>query len=472
VTERGTAAAEVGRESAPRRSDAREAMRAAFEGALRSADPLRAIERSCAREGDDLRVAGEVIPLDAFERVMIVGAGKATPRLARGVLRLLRGTRGEGTVATRDGHAIPLAGIDVWEAGHPLPDARSLAAAAEALRLARRCTPRDLLLCLLSGGASSLWSAPVQGVTLGDLRGLTQDLLRAGASIHEINTVRKHLSRIAGGRLALASPAGRIVTIAVSDVVGSEPEVIGSGPTAPDPGTYADALGVLSARGVAVPARVRAHLTRGAAGGVEETPGPSHPRWQHCSYHVVASVRDALRGAEEALDARGYRVEVRSERMVGEAREVSREAVEYALRHARDRGGRLAFLWGGEPTVTVRGAGRGGRCQEMAVAAAAAIAGLPGIHVGCLATDGSDGPTFAAGGVVDGWSVDRATRAGVQASDSLRDNASLDFLHAARDLVVTGPTGTNVNDLLVILVDRAPRQTLVHTHATTPPAPA
>jgi len=428
-------------------------MRAAFEGALRSADPLRAIERTCARDGATLRVADEVIPLDTFERVMIVGAGKATPRLARGVLRLLDGTRGEGTIATRDGHGIPLAGIDVWEAGHPLPDARSLAASAEALRLARRCTPRDLLLCLLSGGASSLWSAPVPGITLGDLRDLTANLLRAGAAIHEINAVRKHLSRIAGGRLALSSPAGRIVTIAVSDVVGSEPEVIGSGPTAPDPSTYADALDVLSARGVEVPSRIRAHLTRGAKGGIEETPDPSHPRWGLCSNHVVASVGDALRGAEAMLRARGYRVEIRTERMVGEAREVSREAVEFALRRRNDGGDRLALLWGGEATVTVQGAGRGGRCQEMALAAAVSIAGHPGILVGCLATDGSDGPTAAAGGVVDGSSVERAARAGVHATDALRENASLDFLHAARDLVVTGPTGTNVNDLLVVLVD-------------------
>ncbi|HEV2150015.1 MAG TPA: DUF4147 domain-containing protein, partial [Longimicrobiaceae bacterium] len=361
-----------------------------------------------------------------------------------------------GTLTVPAGAPAPdLPGVELWPASHPLPDTHGLAGAAAALETARAAGKGDLVLCLLSGGASALWPAPPAGVSLSDLAQTTERLLRAGAPIAETNVVRRHLSRIAGGGLARAAAPARLVTLAISDVVGSAPETIGSGPTVPDGTTYRDALEVLLRHSVEVPPAVRAHLQRGDAGEVPENPGRGDPVFARASYHVVADNREALAAAAEEAERLGYRTAVVADDLEGEAREVAGEVAALA-RGAHGEGGSArisaAFLLGGETTVTVRGQGRGGRNQELALAAALQIEDEPGVVIAALGTDGRDGPTNAAGGMVDGETVGRGRAQGMEARDALERNDAHPFLRATGDLVVTGPTGTNVSDLVLVLV--------------------
>lgn len=436
----------------------REHVRPILDAALAAVDPHAAVVRSLSLDGDALLVAGsEPVVLGAVDRVLLVAVGKAAGPMAQGALELLGERIGGGTVATPDGALVPLpARIETWEAAHPVPDARGLAAAVAALRTAREAGPRDLVLCLLSGGASALWTAPVDGVSLSDVRAVTHALLRAGAPIAALNTVRRHLSRTAGGWLARAAAPARVVTLAISDVVGSAPETIASGPTAPDPTTYADALATLREFGIHGPPAALAHLRRGAAGEHPETPKPEDNAFARASYHVVARNRDALAAAAGEAERRGYRTTVLGDDMEGEAREVAAQVAALAWgAHAEGRSGALpaAFLLGGETTVTVRGPGRGGRNQELALAAALALDGEPGVVVAALGTDGRDGPTPAAGAVVDGTTAARGRALGLDPQAHLDRNDAHPFLRATGDLLVTGPTGTNVNDVVLVLVD-------------------
>lgn len=371
--------------------------------------------------------------------------------MAAGVLELMGERVVGGVITVPDGLGRPLRGIDVWEAAHPVPDARGLAGAAEALAFARSAGRDDLVLCVLSGGASSLWPAPPDGVTLGDLREVTGRLLAAGAPINDINTVRRHLSRIAGGGLARAADPARVLTLAISDVVSGPAHAIGSGPTLPDPSTYADALGVLSRWEVAPPAAVRRHLQAGVAGEVPETLKPGEPG-SAAPFHVIASLREALAAAAEEAARLGYASAVVDDRIEGPARDAG-QAIGRAVLAAREAGGRRALVWGGETTVVVKGAGRGGRNQELALAAARVLQDRPGIALASFATDGIDGPTSAAGALIDGGTIGRAAERGHDPDAALEDNDSCTFLGAAGDLVVTGPTGTNVNDVVVALIE-------------------
>ena len=433
----------------------REHARAILRAALAAADARAAVARALSLEGTRLRVAGaEEVDLAAVDRIVLVGAGKAACAMAAGALEVLGGWVAEGSVTTKDGHAAPLPGIEVWEAAHPVPDTRGLAGAADALRLARSAGPRDLVLCLLSGGASALWPAPVAGVSLSDLQAVTDALLRAGATIHELNTVRKHLSRTGGGWLAAAAAPARVVTLAVSDVVGGALDVIASGPTVPDPTEFADALEVLAAHAIQPPPAVRAHLQAGDAGEVDETPKPGDLVFERASAHVIAGNADALRGAAREAERLGYRAQLVADDVEGEASSVG-EQVGLLVRGTLDErpSAPVALLLGGETTVTVRGAGRGGRNQELALALAMEIEGVRGVLAACVGTDGTDGPTDAAGAFADGGTVARGYAAGVDAREALRRNDAHPFLRAAGDLIVTGPTGTNVNDLVLVLVE-------------------
>ncbi len=435
----------------------REDARRILEAAVAAADPRAAVTRALRREGGLLRVAGgeETVELGAVERVWVVGAGKAAEGMARGALEVLGDRVAGGTVTVPAGRTPPLPGLEVWEAAHPVPDTRGLAGATAALETARAAGERDLVLCLLSGGASALWAAPPAGVSLTELRELTGALLRAGVPIGEVNAVRKHLSRIAGGWLARAAAPARLLTLAVSDVVGSAPETIGSGPTVPDPSTFAEALEVLRSREVPAPAAVLAHLQRGATGEVPETPAPGDPAFARASYHVVARNRDALAAAAREAERLGYRATVVGDDLEGEAREVAAQVAALAWgSHAElpSGGAPAAFLLGGETTVTVRGRGAGGRNQELALAAALEMEGEPGVVVAAMGTDGRDGPTEAAGGMVDGETVARGRALGLDPREALEHNDSHTFLRVTGDLLVTGPTGTNVNDVVVVLV--------------------
>ncbi|MFL5382182.1 MAG: glycerate kinase [Longimicrobiaceae bacterium] len=434
------------------RDDARRILAAA----VAAADARAAVLRALALEGDALLVAGEErIPLSSVERVWVIGAGKAAGGMALAAREVLGERIAGGTITTKHGHAAGVPEIEVWEAAHPVPDASGLAGAADALDCARAAGPNDLVLCLLSGGASALWPSPPAGVSLTDLAALTDRLLRAGATIRELNAVRKHLSRIGGGWLARAAHPARVVTLAVSDVVGSPLDVITSGPTVPDPTTFADALDVIERYEVTGAPTALAWLRAGAEGRAPETPKPGDPAFARASAHVIAGNADALRGAAAEAEQLGWRAEIVADDLEGEARAVAGQIAAYALEQKRGRGdgaAPLALLLGGETTVTVRGSGTGGRNQELALALAMELDGVDGIVAASLGTDGTDGPTDAAGGIIDGETVARAAALGLDARDHLERNDAHPFLRATGDLLVTGPTGTNVCDVVLLLI--------------------
>ena len=402
-------------------------------------------------------------------RLIVLSAGKAAA--AMGVVveqhytRLGQLDRVVGAITAPHGYAATLGDaqprhLSIVEARHPTPDDDSLVAAEHALRLAALATADDLVLVVFSGGASSLWAAPVPGVTLAEKTALTRGLLKSGADIHEMNTVRRHLSRIKGGRLARAAMAARVLTLAISDVPGDDPATIGSGPTVPDPTTLADARAVLqrlaprmTALGLPVPASIDRALTDPA----NETPNPGDPMFAASDYRIIATPADALEAAAIVARQAGYEVVNLGDRVTGEARDVARSHAAMAL-EAKAAGRRLAILSGGELEVTVANrSGRGGRSQEYALAFAIAIEGLSGIAAMAADTDGIDGGEGAAGdpagALVTGQTVARALACHHDARKALNENDATPFFDALGDLVETGPTHTNVNDFRAILID-------------------
>ena len=384
-----------------------------------------------------------------YARVVVLGCGKASGAMAEAAEDVLGDRIAEGFVVVKDGYTAPLRRIRLAEAGHPVPDARGLAASGRLLDLAASARADDLVLFLVSGGGSALTPAPAPPVTLEEKQQITRLLLAAGATITELNAVRKHLSRVKGGLLARAAWPATVVTLVLSDVVGDPLDVIASGPTAPDPTTFATALEVLARRGVKdrAAASVRARLEAGSRGEVAETPKPGDRVFDRVTNLVVgnnALITDAAVAAAQRL---GYRPHLWSRAIQGEAREVGRELVDQARRLEPP----ACLVAGGETTVTVRGSGTGGRCQELALAAALAL--RPGDEVTVLAagTDGTDGPTDAAGAIVDGGSVERGRAAAVDPVGALADNDAYRFLRASGDLLVSGPTNTNLLDLYVLL---------------------
>ncbi len=349
----------------------------------------------------------------------------------------------------------------VRTARHPVPDARGLEAAREVERLAKGLGRDDLLLVLLSGGASALLPAPSEGLTLDDKQRTTQLLLRAGATIHELNAVRKHLSRLKGGGLAAAAAPARVITLVLSDVVGDDLSTIASGPTVPDPTTFADALGVIEQRGLLskVPRRVRAHLEAGAAGERPETPGTKERLFRRVATRIVGSNRLSVEAAAREARRQGLRPLVLTTRLEGEAREVARllaAVLRECVESGRPAAPPVCLLAGGETTVTVRGDGEGGRNQELAVAAAGALVDFPApAVVASFGTDGIDGASDAAGGVVDDQTTARAAALGLApGAVFLAANDTRNFLGPLGDLILTGPTGTNVCDVVLGLAGR------------------
>jgi len=431
---------------------ARELIRAGID-AVR---PEACVRRALSREGDLLRVGDRGYDLREVERVIIVGFGKASAGMARAVEGILGERVSGGLVITADGYRVPTRAVEVREAGHPLPDARGLAAAEALLALVEGAGARDLVVVLISGGGSALLTAPAEGISLEDLTRTNELLLRSGAKIQEINAVRKHLSRAKGGQLARLAQPARVVSLVLSDVVGDPLDSIASGPTVPDPTTFVDAIGVLRLHGIwgNVPERVKRHLERGAAGEIPETPKPGDPCFERVQVVIVGSGRHAAEAALEKGEELGFHGLVLTTTLEGEAREVGRVLAAIA-RELRLRGRPLSppaiLVLAGETTVTVRGNGKGGRNQELAFSAALGIEGLPGVVIASAGTDGRDGPTDAAGGIVDGGTADRIRAAGLDPEALLLDNDSYRALSAAGDLLVTGPTGTNVADLVLIL---------------------
>ncbi len=426
-----------------------------LETALKAAEPERLVRSQLRVRGRHLQVAGVRHPLDRG-KVAVVAVGKAALAMTRAAEERLGSWLADGlAVTTGEG---TLKRVRVRSAGHPLPDERGLRAAAEVESLAQSLGREDLLLVLLSGGASALLPAPAEGVSLADKALTTSLLLRSGASIQELNAVRKHLSRLKGGGLALAAAPARVVALVLSDVVGDDLSTIGSGPTEPDPTTFAQALAVLEARGVIgdVPAAVRDRLAAGARGQLAETPKPGAPLFRRVATRVVGSGRISVAAGASEARRLGLRPVVLTTRLEGEAREAARVLVGI-LRESVDRAASasapVCLLAGGETTVTVRGLGQGGRNQEMAVAAAQALHGFPApAVVGCLATDGIDGASDAAGGIVDDTTVARGAGLGLApAAVFLAASDTRNYLGPLGDLILTGPTGTNVADIVTLI---------------------
>jgi hydroxypyruvate reductase len=423
------------------------------QAALAAVEPAAAVHQSVRRKGDALIVADRHYDLRDYERVFVVGGGKAAVAMTAAVAGILDDRLTAGAIVTKYEHgqtpkSKPQSPIELIEAGHPVPDENSVHGAQAVADLARQATERDLVICLLSGGGSALLTLPVPGLTLADLQALTDALLRSGATINELNTVRKHCSRVKGGRLARLVAPATLVTLVLSDVVGDPLDVIASGPTMPDPTTVADAQAVLERYGI----------WTGRAAPFQETPKPGDPAFERVQHVIVGSNRLAALAAVEQARQLGFDALLLSTYVEGEAREVARVAAALAkgMRGHGDPLSRPACLvWGGETTVTMRGEGKGGRNQELALASALALDGWPGVLVMALATDGTDGPTDAAGAVITGETVARARALGLDPQAALDANDSYPFFDALGDLILTGPTGTNVNDLLFVLVGEA-----------------
>jgi glycerate-2-kinase len=376
--------------------------------------------------------------------------------MAQALERVLGARLTGGLVVVKTGHSLPTKRVTVLEAGHPIPDRAGLQAAGELREVVRDLTSCDLLFVLLSGGASSLLPAPVPGVTLADKQRTTRLLLRSGATIQEMNSVRKHLSSLKGGGLA-ASTNATVIALILSDVIGDDLGSIGSGPTAPDPATFADAIAVLQKRGIwkAVPVSVRRHLLQGRRGTVPETLKPGSRRFDHVQNEIIGGNSGMLDAVTRAARKAGLRTVLLSTPVTGEARQAAKQLARLAGPIAKGRGvlrRPCCVVAGGETTVTVTGRGKGGRAQEFAAAAAFEIAGIPKVWMAAVGTDGTDGPTDVAGAVVSGETVAWAETLGVNLKSALSRHDTYPALKALRCHVHTGPTGTNVNDLYLLLL--------------------
>lgn len=422
---------------------------------LDAADPESAIRRAVRIRNNRLRVDAREYDLTAFSRIVCIGAGKASGAMAAALERQFGSRLEGGLVVVNDGHAGRTKRIRLIEARHPVPDHRSEKAARRMIRLLESLSERDLVLMVLSGGASSLLAAPAAGLTLKEKQLTTRVLLRSGATIQQVNTVRKHLSGIKGGRLAAATTA-TVMTLVLSDVPGDDPATIGSGPMTPDPSTFADAKRVLDAFDLRnrIPLAVRRHVDLGVQGRIPETPKPGEARFSRVRHHVIGNNRAVIERMAKRARALGLRPLILTTTLSGEAREIGTLFGNLAREmHVSGNPVRppACLLAGGELTVTVKGKGIGGRAQEFALAAAPSIEGLSEVFVAGFGTDGIDGPTEAAGAIVDGGTLSRARKKGTGHEAALRENDSYGFFHRVGGHVVTGPTGTNVNDVYMIL---------------------
>ena len=437
-------------------SPARPLLTKLIKQALEAVEAGGAIRRAVRKHGHRLTVGRRPYDLRRYKRIVVIGAGKAAAAMARAMEWLLGTRLDTGLVIVKYGHAVRTRQILVEEAGHPVPDAAGLKAARRLERLTSSLSARDLLIVLLSGGASSLMPAPVQGITFNDEQRVTQQLLKSGASIREINTVRKHLSQLKGGRLA-ASTDATIVTLILSDVIGDEVSAIASGPTVSDPTTFHDAVECLKRYRLwsGAPERVRTHLDRGRRGLVADTPKPGAALFRRAQHHLIGNNGLAVAAAAQAARKARLNTFVHRPALTGEA-SLAGARFGAMARRILDQGKPMCrpccVIAGGETTVRVKGRGIGGRAQEFALAAATEIAGLKQVWVAALGTDGTDGPTKAAGAVVDGETVGRARRLGVDIDRALKGNNTYPALKKLRAHITTGPTNTNVNDLYLLLV--------------------
>lgn len=414
--------------------------------ALDAIDPEAAVADAVGRDGDTLRIGGHSIDLGAFDRVVVIGFGKAAVPMGRAVGGILANAPISGVLVTSDPAPVPK--LEVVAGGHPIPDAGSVVGGRTALRIAGGVGPDDVVIVLISGGGSALLAAPASGLDIGHLQQINAVLLRSGATIVELNSVRKHLSAVKGGRLGEAlAHTGALVTLVVSDVIGNPLDAIASGPTVPDPTTFGDALAVLDRYSLReqVPELAVRHLAAGAKGLIAEVDG-NLPVFDRQVINIVADARVAANAAASAAEDLGMTAIVVTTELEGEARDVARRLIRDASELPTDGVG----IFAGETTVTVVGAGSGGRNQELALSASIELAGRDDLILLSLGTDGIDGTAPVAGSFADGTAVQRGRLHGLDATEHLNRNDAYPFLDAIGDTVTTGPTGTNVGDLVVV----------------------
>ncbi|GBD96937.1 MAG TPA: glycerate kinase [Nitrospirae bacterium] len=441
---------------------AKESVNKIFLEALRSVDPSLIVKDHAKRIHSDFSGTD-------FKKLLVTGFGKASYQMAKAVedvfdASLITG----GIVITKYGHAErqgaggrghgtwDLKKIKVFEAGHPIPDENGIMATEEIIKLLQNTDEQTLVLCLISGGGSALFVSPYEGITLSEKQLITDLLLRAGADITELNSVRKHLSGVKGGRLAeIASPA-KIISLMISDVIGDKLDVIASGPTAPDTSTFNDAAGVINKFNLRekAPKGVLDIIDRGREGLIPETPKADSPVFENVTNIIIGSNRKALEAAKNKAMSIGFEAEIISSGIMGEAREVGKRLAGKAKGTKVQRHkGTKCFISGGETTVTVRGAGKGGRNTELALSFAMEIEGIGGVTLLSAGTDGTDGPTDAAGAIVDGETILKAKKLGLNPKEYLGNNDSYNFFNKINSLLITGPTGTNVMDVQIIVVE-------------------
>ena len=423
----------------------------AVKASLQAADPALLVRRVVRVNVGELVVNGVSRRLADFHQVVVVGGGKASGLMAAELERLLGRWIDRGVVIVPDYQKfLPrLKKIRFVMSTHPLPSERGLKGVRSMLGVLKGVSEEDLVIALISGGGSALMPAPLEGLTMKELDVTTSLLLKSGADVKEMNCVRKHLSQIAGGRLVEMAGGAQVIGLVISDVVGDDLSSVASGPTVADPTTFAEAAGVLRARKAwrKIPASVRELITSGAEGRIGETPKPGDPVFKKVTNVLIGTNATASSAAKESLQSLGYVVRMANV-VAGEAREVGERLV---LRVLSTPGKRVAVVWGGETTVTVRGRGTGGRNQELALAAALRLKGASDTAVASFGTDGVDGLTTAAGAYADSTTVDRALARGLDPQRCLDDNDSNTFFGSLGDLIVTGPTGTNVNDVMIAI---------------------
>lgn len=429
-----------------------------FQAGLRAVEPGAAIGRCCRLENNTLLIGAHSYPLARFDRILVLGAGKAGAAMARAIEDLLGERLTDGLVAVKYDHLAAVQTVTLCQAGHPLPDENGLNAARALLERAERADDRTLVIFLVSGGGSALLPLPAEGISLADKQATTRVLLACGATIHEINALRKHLSALKGGQLARAVFPATLVSLVLSDVVGDDLDTIASGPCVPDRSTFADCLGIIDRYAIAgqLPETVLRHLKQGAAGKIAETPKPDDKVFERTANVIVGSNFDALSRAHAEAVSLGYNSLILSSMIEGEASDAA--ALHMAIaREILQTGHPLqtpaCLLSGGECTVTIKGAGLGGRNQEFGLAAARHMGSAGSIVLLSAGTDGTDGPTDAAGAFVDNTTLSRAAGRGLDPMTALADNDSYHFFEQLGDLYLTGPTRTNVMDLRIILVN-------------------
>ncbi len=425
--------------------------------ALDAVEPARAVERYLKRDGSHLRFDNRAYNLDAFERVLLIGFGKASIPMGEAAVGVLGDYLSEGILISKTISTRSISQITVLQGSHPVPDQRSIEGAQRIVDLLSTTTEKDLVICLISGGGSALLTLPVPGISLADIQILTKSLLACGATINEINCLRKHLSQVKGGQLAqLAAPAP-VATLILSDVVGDPLDVIASGPTVPNSTTFADALGVIEKYGFSnqVSSRIVEHLQRGARGNLADTPKAGDPLFVQVKNSIIGNNYLAAQAALKQANIENLNPMLLTTSMQGEAR-IAGQMLAAIAKQVVSTGEPIprpaCIIAGGETTVNIRGDGLGGRNQELALATVTDLAGLDDVILITLATDGEDGPTDAAGAVVTGETLGRAKLSGLNPSEFLERNASYEFFDPLGDLLLPGPTQTNVNDLAFLTI--------------------